>query len=130
MSRIIEIENIKAPGDLTKQILFRLKTEERRKARFSFVYTSVIAVTSMAMLYPITSSLIKEFAQSGFNDYMSLLFSTGSGALTYWKEFTLTLGESFPVFGVITLLAVGLSAVISARTAFSNSKVLFNKQLA
>jgi hypothetical protein len=130
MNGHIKLEYINPPAELANQIMVRIKNEQQRHARITFAYTSTISVVSAFFTYTIVTNLAQEFTQSGFYDYLSLMFSNGSNALTYWKEFTLTLAESFPAFGVIIFLSVGLATVISTRSAFNNSKVMFSKKLA
>ena len=71
------------------------------------IYRSVFGLLSVGFL---TGSIfafinmVQAISQSGFGQYVSLVFSDGGVVLSYWKEFLFSLVESIPVTGVILCL--------------------------
>ncbi len=87
-------------------ILMRIEREKIRAARIRFALLGTTALASVIALIPAYQYAASEFAQSGFSQYLSIVFSDSGVALVYWKEFMLALAESAPVFGATILLSV------------------------
>src|SRR3989344_2995718 len=94
------------PERLYGNILIRIEREKNRAARIRFAVLGTTALASTLALIPAYQYAASEFTQSGFLQYLSVVFSDSSIAAVYWKEFALTLAESAPVLGATILLSV------------------------
>ncbi len=66
----------------------------------TFSYTGLSILSLFGSIFSIRS-LVEQFIQLGFFDYLSLLFSDSGVIATYWKDYTLTLIDSLPVMSLI-----------------------------
>ena len=101
--------------------------------RKRLVLFSMTALMSVAALVPVAGAFRSEFAGSGFYQYFSLIFSDLDIVMVNWRDFGLTLLESLPTTGIISLLLVSLVffwslkhlarawSVVTSRTQLINS---------
>lgn len=122
------LAELKAPEALYTVICTRISLLERRTARVRVVLFGVLSVVSLAALIPALQYAGQQFYASGFYDYATLLFSDSSLALTYWREFGLSLTESIPSLALLLLIPIVALLLWSlkrtaqtARTAFALS---------
>ncbi len=93
--------DIITPYSLREKIMLRIAREEKsvmRKKAFIFGFGTIASLAVM----------IREvylLAHSGFYEYASLLFSGDASILSLWKELSLSLAETIPIFTVILFLA-------------------------
>ncbi len=100
--------------NLSELILQRISHKERIATNIRFwSFASISLISFSGILYTLFKT--KEvFAQSGFYEYMSLVFSNSSAVTTYWKEFLLTLTEALPITNILlscSLLFVFILAI-------------------
>jgi hypothetical protein len=97
------------PHGLEERILARIHEEAyREKRRTFFIYASTV-LASVVGLVRSGAYAVEYGKQSGFFQYISLLFSEQGGIVSYWREWSLSLAESFPIMGAILFFtAVGL----------------------
>lgn len=115
-----EFKHIDPPQDLETKILNKIYNERRKN---TFIKTSFLGATSIASLFGLINVgviLWQSFVQTGFYEYLSLIFSDSSVLSTYWKEYTLSLIESLPLVGLISLLAIAIVFVWSSAKAVRN----------
>ena len=102
------LKQIKSPRGLSGRILMRIRTEERKLERVRIFVFGSSAVVSFGLSLWAVVYLVNSFQQTGFWQYLSLLFSENGAVLVYWREFSLSLAESLPVVGlIITLASIG-----------------------
>lgn len=77
---------------------------------------SIMGVAALAVLVPVLKTLFSELSKSGFYDYASLLFS-GSGIVSYWKDFMASLADSLPTVSIFYTLGLVLIFIISVKYA-------------
>jgi len=99
------INLIEPSRELKERILNRISLEEKRLARiraWAFGSTTVASfgLSAWAVVY-----LIKSVNESGFLQYLSLIFSENGAVLAYWRELSLALIQSLPITGLILFLA-------------------------
>lgn len=117
---------IEPPQRLYEAILQRIEFERRRAARFRLTFFALTALASFMALIPALQYLAADFYQSGFYQYVSIIFSDGSLTLTYWKDFTLLLADSFPVTATGLVLASLLIFLGSLRAMISKIRPAFS----
>ncbi len=119
----IPLKEINFPQELSGIVLSRVHKAQKQRVVLrmsffgSFCIGSLIAVLYAGMYF------VQATTQTGFSQYISLLFSDGAALLTSWKEFSLLLVESVPLtHGVVVLITVGLFV-------WSLSKVLEKRKI-
>ena len=80
----------------------------------AFVY-GVVSVGSIVALLPIVSHLDIEAGRSGLYDYLSLVASDTSYAITNWKTMILSISESLPIANITISLCVLLIFVYTLK---------------
>jgi hypothetical protein len=97
------------PAGLFDKIMARIREEERLisiKKRLFFFSTSALASAST---FVITLNVFqKEFTQSGFWQFVSLLFSDLNLVMANWEDFWLAIFESLPVMSITASLLTAL----------------------
>ncbi len=116
------MDRIKAPSHLCEAVLNRLKAEQRKASRIKLGIFSVLALASLAAIFPAVNYLVSEFGKSGSSQYLSLIFSDWSTLASYWQDFALSLAESLPVLGIIAVLSSVFMLLNSIRIAIKNIK--------
>jgi hypothetical protein len=84
------------------------------------------AFVSVAALIPVAISLMKAFAASNFDAYMSLVFSDRSVIISSWKEITASLAESLPALTLAAALVLIAAFLWSLRSMvrFSATRIV------
>lgn len=113
----------KMPKDLFEKVMRRIREEHRLlhlKRRLFFL--SILFVGSIMALVPAFRMTWAGFAESGFSEFFSLLFSDADLIMVYWKNFALSLLETLPVTNLIVFLAVVLLCLESLKLLVKNAK--------
>ncbi len=115
-----KLEEVEPSKELRRGILARIDFEKRRSARIRLAFFGFIAMASFIAMIPSFQYIAREFSQSGFYQYFSLIFYDGDAVLSSWKEFALSLAETIPAMEITIFLAVVLSFLISIKLAVRN----------
>jgi len=107
--------------DLYNKILDKIENVSIRNARVRLWVVSSVSILSLAGFVFVFSYVGTQMQYSGFTSYLSLL-SSGSAYL-YWKEISLVLLESLPIFGVILLLGTLFTFLGSIKIAIRDLQV-------
>ena len=121
-------ENIEPPERLYLGILARIESEKRRIARIRLAFFGVVAAASLAAIIPSFQYAAREFAQSGFYEYLFLLFSDSGAVLASWREFALSLAESLPITEITIFLIMVFVFLVSAKLAIKNIYINSNRK--
>jgi len=105
-------------SNLSEAIWHNIIKKEKFLIRFKVYAFSLLGFLSIAGIIPVAKSLFVEFTQSGFYEYFSLFFSSGSSLSFYWKELTLSMAESLPVLDIIFLFSLVFIFLFSLRYVF------------
>jgi hypothetical protein len=125
--KFIHINRIEPRENLRDVVLLRINLEKRREAKIRLALTSATSLLSLIALVPVIQYFITEFSQSGFYQYLSILFSDGSSILLYWKELGLSLLESLPTLSITAVLVLVFILFATSKFIIQDSKVIFNK---
>ena len=82
---------------------------EKQSIRIKLWAFSLISLTSFIVLIPVLKTMLSNFSQSGFYEYLSLVFSSGGLIISYWRDFLTSLAESLPVMSIalsLTLIVI------------------------
>ena len=113
------------PRQLYGSILAHIGLEQRRQARIRCMFLGTTALVSCVALIPAFQYMVQEFYQSSFYQYLSILLSDGASVIPYWKEFTLLLAESTPLFGLTIVLSTIFIFLGSLKLIAKNMKIAF-----
>jgi len=98
------MDKIRPPNTLRKAVLVGIAREERHWAKIYLSISSFVFLASSAGIVISLKYLTQSFYQSGFYQYLSLIFSENSSVLIYWKELSYSLIETIPIVGTIGFL--------------------------
>ncbi len=99
------INFIEPPKGLGTRILERVNAEKERLMRIRTWVFGSGTVASFGLSLWAVIYLIKSAQESGFVQYLSLIFSENGVMLTYWRELSLSLVESLPIVSLIIFLS-------------------------
>ncbi len=123
----VNIERVLPRENLRGMVLAIINAERKRLAKIRLFYTSAFGLVSLLAVVPVTQYFLAEFSQSGFYQYLSLIFSDGSTALANWKELTLSLLESLPVTSMTIILVIIFALVVVTKFIIRDFQIIFNK---
>jgi len=111
--------------NLFQKIMSRIGEERRRLAvkRRIFVFSFGLAV-SAAAFFPTLNIVKNELAESGFLNFVSLIFSDLGAVLANWQNFLFAILESFPVMSVAAFLATIFVFLQSLKFLNRNAKII------
>jgi hypothetical protein len=122
---VAQVAEQNPPEALCGIILQRLHLLERRALRVRLFLLSALSIISLGGMITSFFSLGRTIAQSGFSEYLYLVFSDYTILATYWKEISLSLLETLPVLSLASaLVVIGLFIWSSTKTV-SNVRSIF-----
>jgi hypothetical protein len=121
----IQSENIELPQGLLGSVLVCVRLEQKKSARRELIFVGSTAVGSLIAIIPVSFYFLTSFFQSSFYQYLSLAWSEGSGVLAFWKEISMSLAESLPIFSIVTLLFILVVLLWSVARTTRDIKICF-----
>ena len=100
---------------LVDDVWHQIVVREKRSTRIKLYLFSSAGLLSILGFIPALKALFDGFTQSGFYEYFSLVFSSGSNLFSYWKELGLSLIESLPVLNIIFTFSLVFIFLLSIR---------------
>jgi len=117
------IGELKSSDLLSSKILLRINQEEIKRFKLRIFITRAVGSLSFVAFFPILINLISQLQNSGFWNYLSLLFTdTGTVAL-YWKQFSMSLIEATPMFPLTMILLSLLGLFVSFKFGFAKKEI-------
>jgi len=112
------------PNGLLEKIIKRIRKEERILVlRRIFIFSATLIVSVLGFV-PSLKILLSDFNQSGFMNFLSLIFSDFSSITAYWKSFVMILLETLPALSLALFLAVLLTLLQSVKSLVKNIKIM------
>lgn len=109
-------KGIYSPGiKLEDHIWNRLCERDTRIVRTKFYCFTILSLASLGASILVIRTLARELTQSGFYEYLSLIFSDSGSVATYWKEFIFSLAESIPTVSIMLILTLLSLFLLSLR---------------
>lgn len=124
IKELFELTRHNLEPSLVVKTMERLEKYQQRSARRQIFVFGLIDIISILGLVMTGFYSVRLMISSGFNQYLSLLWSDGAFLSFYWHDLLLSLVESLPVLGLVALLG-GLVVFL-----FSLSKTIINFKLA
>ena len=118
--RLIDMDIVKPPQGLRQHILLGIAKDEGQRAKNYFLIA--VSLLPVSLFGAVVSSryLMRGFYESGFYQYLSLLFSGDSSVLTYWKELAYSLVETMPFISITAFLIAFGFLIWSGANTFTN----------
>lgn len=114
---------------LFEKIMLRIEGEKKMMAvRRKIAIFSVVLACSLLGLVPATKAVVSGFANSGFVQLFSLVFSDTEIVMGLWQNFALSLLETLPVNGILIAGFLTFAFLGSLRFLSKNIKGFYNKQ--
>lgn len=111
---------IETPDNLRAKILLAIESRVQRRRRIKAGCFFVLDLSSFFALVWSAIYLGNLLGQSGFYNYLTLLWSDSSLISVIWYDFATSLSESLPVVGLSVFLLFGLVFLWSASRTFKN----------
>lgn len=113
--------------DLAQNVWHSLVIRNKHITRLKLWAFSFVGLTSLVGLIPAWRILSSDLAQSGFYEYLSLIFSSGNSFFSYWKEFLFSVAESLPTMSIILSLSLIFTLFLSLR--YIAKQIIIRSQL-
>jgi hypothetical protein len=101
----IYFKELPIPAHLTERVLCAVHVRQKHLLIYRYIFLGILSAGSFVGSVFAYISLAHSFAQSGFLQYISLMFSDGGTLMSAWKDFLLVLAESLPLFETAVFLA-------------------------
>ncbi|MDB5259501.1 MAG: hypothetical protein JWO73_709 [Candidatus Taylorbacteria bacterium] len=111
------------PNNFEQIIILRIRKAEKSACIRRSICSGSISIISLSAAVFSFASVKDTLSQSGAFEYVSAALSDGTGALDYWKELTLSIVDSLPIFGIAILLGVFCVFLWSGARAIKNTTV-------
>ena len=119
------LKHIDVPSDLLPKVMARLTAEQRlRTMRQRFAAAVASFIVGLALVVPVWHGFQLELAESGFTQYLSLVFSDFAAVAGQWQSYSLTLLESLPIVSTTGLLALALACLVAFKFTFTYGRAL------
>jgi hypothetical protein len=115
LTKVFQKANYQSDANLSQDIWYFLLKREKRIAKLKLTAFSFVGILSLVGAIPAFKMLATDFAQSGFYEYFSLLFSSNGALASSWKELAYSLAESLPTISIILSLSVVFVFFLSIR---------------
>lgn len=112
------IGELKSPDLLGSRILSGISREQSIRLKRQILITRIVGVVSFVSFFPIFINLVSQMQNSGFWNYLALLFTDTSVVMIYWKSFSMSLIEATPIFPLTLILISLLGLSISFKFGF------------
>ena len=110
---------------LKDDIWCAIQTKQVKSLKIQSLIYGIVGILSLGGFVFMTFYIKKQFASSGFFQYVSLAFSDGSLFTAYWKEYLLSLADSLPIASIGASVFLLFSMLISIRKILKQ----YSKQL-
>lgn len=98
--------SLEPPENLLPQIMKRIHHEQQTVFKWRLAFFAVMLIGSAAAAVPAFQMAKSALAESGFTQFLSLLFFDVGSVMVYWDSFAVALLESFPIISITIFLAV------------------------
>lgn len=114
------------PNDLFDKIMLRLESEKKLSAtkRHFFIFSVIMAISAISFI-PVLKMMQNELSQTGFFNFVSLIYSDFGLIVSYWQYYSFSLLESLPTTSLIVLSIVSLIFLQSVKSFFQDVKIIF-----
>lgn len=113
------------PDDLLDKTMHRIQRCQVQAACLRLSGFILLFIGSIAAFIPAWKLALAGFAESGFCQFLSLIYSSAGAVLANWKFCLLSLLESLPAVEIAALFIVVLVFLLSLKFSVKNFKIAF-----
>lgn len=115
------------PDGLLNNIMKRIHREQRvRMLKWRFGFFAMVFIGSSIAAIPAFQSVQASLAESGFMEFLSLMFADTGAVMAYWQSFTAALLETLPIMSIALFLVVIFSFLESLKYVVRDFRVVFS----
>ena len=118
------LQDESAPSGLYRAVILHLASEQKRVGKKKFALAGLALLVSIGAAVSAVLVLAGSLSESGFWKFVSLAFSDGDMMLTYWRQFAMSLLESFSAPEFIVSLICVFAALLSLRFLMKNKNII------
>ncbi|MFA6585968.1 MAG: hypothetical protein WCS86_02285 [Candidatus Paceibacterota bacterium] len=127
LSKAFKNARYKEKSGLSLNVWNNILLRNKRIAYIKLWAFSSIGVASLIGLFPAWQILSNDLTQSGFYEYLSLIFSNGSSITSYWQELSLSIIESLPTMSIV--LSLSLIFIILMSIKYIAKQIINNSNM-
>lgn len=105
------MNSLEPPLDLFNKVMGRIEKEKFLVIKRKFLFYAFSLVATIGSSIPLWSIFRGEIMQSGFRQYMTVLFYDFGEVIRHFGDFTFSVLESLPVLSIVSFLSVLLAAL-------------------
>jgi hypothetical protein len=106
ITRLFQKAKYEENSILAQDVWNAIVVRDKRNTKIKLWAFTLLGSTSFVGLVPVFKILLNDLTQSGFYEYVSLVFSDTGLMLSYWKELSFSLAESLPIMSTIFTLSL------------------------
>lgn len=118
---ILKLNTISPRLDLESDIIQTVFRKNARNITIKFWTSVTVGVASIIGIVPAVRAMASALTQSGFYEYLTLLFSNGGMLSRYSSDLVIALGESVPGVSITIFLFVFVVLLWSLQNIFKQS---------
>jgi len=123
-------KDIEVPPDLFDKVMLGIERKKNSQAlRRRFVLALISFLPFLFITFPVWRNFQINIIQSGFSEYLALLFYDFKIVLANWQDFGLSLLESLPVISMAATLAVLLGLSLTLKFVIRYGRELFKPSI-
>ena len=122
LSKLMKLAYNHPETGLSGGIWRAIQNKQAKRLKIQSLVYGITGVLSLGGFAFMLLSIVKEFASSGFFQYVSVAFGGDGLFISYWKEYLLTLADSLPVASLGILLFLLASMLVSLRKVMHQYK--------
>ncbi len=127
IKKVLASARYKPKHDLGAKIWHELIIKEKRNTYFKITSFSLLGLGSILGFISMFKTLMTDFTESGFYEYLSLAFSKGGIFSSYWKELIFSLAESLPTMNIAISLTLIFIFFLSLK--YLSKQIINNKYM-
>lgn len=113
------LEVVEAPQNAKDFVRMRVSEVRRREARRAFIARAAGIALSVAAFVSSCTYLYNAAISSGFAQYIALILSDSTTALSFIRELSYALLESLPALALASVLATGFAFIRLSMSLFN-----------
>ena len=112
------------PERLFAMVMTRIAAAQQRRAWLRLITEGLIGAVSALVLVTLIRSSLAVAASTGFSQYISLLFSDTAVVIGSWREYSLSLIDALPTYGIAGILTTLFMLLILIRAMVRDAALL------
>ena len=104
-----------ADADFSQKIWISISKKQKQKTMYTRVLYSTLSIASFVVLIPVCTTILNQLQETGFTQYLSIVFSDIGSIGIFGKQLLYALGEALPTLSIALFLFLVASLVFSLK---------------